>query len=44
MKAIIFDEIGRTDLPVPEIGDNYAPFKMVSASINPGDLLFIRNL
>ena len=51
MKAIVFDRIGSPeevlelrDVPVPEIGDNEVLVRMVSASINPGDFLFIQNL
>ena len=51
MKAIVFDKIGSPnevlelrDVPVPEISDNEVLVRMVSASINPGDFLFIQNL
>jgi NADPH:quinone reductase len=51
MKAILFDKIGSpsevlriAELPVPEIKDNEVLVKMISASINPGDFLFIQNL
>jgi NADPH:quinone reductase len=51
MKAIVFDKIGSpsevlrlAELPVPEINDDEVLVKMVSASINPGDFLFIQNL
>ncbi|RWC44708.1 MAG: hypothetical protein EOS55_20620 [Mesorhizobium sp.] len=51
MKAIVFDRIGSPrdvlhldDIPVPQIGDNEVLVRMVSASINPGDFLFIENL
>jgi NADPH:quinone reductase-like Zn-dependent oxidoreductase len=51
MKAIVFDEIGPpkqvlflADVPMPAIGDGEALVRMVSASINPGDFLFIQNL
>jgi NADPH:quinone reductase len=51
MKAIVFDAIGDPesvlelrDLPIPEPGDNEVLVKMVSASINPGDFLFVQNL
>jgi len=51
LKAIVFDEIGSPldvlqfrDVPIPEIRDNEVLVKMVSASINPGDFLFIQNL
>ncbi|OQP57705.1 hypothetical protein A3860_08725 [Niastella vici] len=51
MKAIVFDRIGSPeevlelrDVPVPEISDDEVLVRMVSASINPGDFLFIQNL
>ncbi|MDX6710609.1 MAG: hypothetical protein QOH96_1625 [Blastocatellia bacterium] len=51
MKAIVFDKIGLPsdvlelrDVPIPEIGDNEVLVKMLSASINPGDFLFIQSL
>jgi NADPH:quinone reductase-like Zn-dependent oxidoreductase len=51
MKAIVFDRIGSPeevlelrDIPIPEISDNEVLVRMVSASINPGDFLFIQNL
>ena len=51
MKAVVFDRIGLptdvlslADVPVPEIGDGEALVRMVSASINPGDFLFVQNL
>jgi len=51
LKAIVFDEIGSPldvlrfrDIPIPAIGDDEVLVKMVSASINPGDFLFIQNL
>ncbi len=51
MKAIVFDKIGSPlevlqlgEVPIPEIGDSDVLIRMVSASINPGDFLFIRNL
>jgi NADPH2:quinone reductase len=51
MKAIVFDRIGPpldvlylADVPIPKIGANEVLLKMVSASINPGDFLFIQNL
>ena len=51
MKAIVFDEIGSPrdvlyldDVPTPRIGDGEVLVRMVSASINPGDFLFIQNL
>ncbi|MBE9461924.1 zinc-binding alcohol dehydrogenase family protein [Dyadobacter subterraneus] len=51
MKALIFDKIGipqqvlyLAELPIPVIGDNDVLVRMVGASINPGDFLFIQNL
>ncbi|MER8708406.1 zinc-binding dehydrogenase [Mesorhizobium sp. M0323] len=51
MKAIVFDAIGSprdvlyvNDLPLPRISDGEVLVRMVSASINPGDFLFIQNL
>src|SRR5882724_11813036 len=51
MKTVVFDKIGspldvlRLDpVPIPEIADNEVLVKMISASINPGDFLFIQNL
>ena len=51
MKAIAFDKIGSPtdvlqlrDVPVPEIGDDDVLVRMVAASVNPGDFLFIENL
>ncbi|PSL50336.1 NADPH:quinone reductase-like Zn-dependent oxidoreductase [Chitinophaga niastensis] len=51
MKAIVFDKIGLPaevlqlrDIPVPDIKDNEVLVRTVSASINPGDFLFIQNL
>ncbi|MDQ0470536.1 quinone oxidoreductase family protein [Labrys wisconsinensis] len=51
MKAILFDDIGSplevlrlAEIPVPAIGDDQALVRMVSASINPGDFLFIQGL
>ncbi|TIS91011.1 zinc-binding dehydrogenase [Mesorhizobium sp.] len=51
MKAIVFDEIGSPrdvlyldDIPVPQVSDGEALVRMVSASVNPGDFLFIQNL
>ena len=51
MKAIVFDEIGSpldvlylADIPVPQIKDKEVLVRMVSASVNPGDFLFIQNL
>lgn len=51
MKAIIFDAIGSPrdvlyldDVPVPRIRDGEVLVRMVSASVNPGDFLFIQDL
>jgi NADPH2:quinone reductase len=51
MKAIVFDKIGDPqdvlqlrDIPIPQPGDNEVLLRMVSASVNPGDFLFIQNL
>jgi NADPH:quinone reductase len=51
MKAIVFDKIGSPadvlqlrEVPVPEIGDDDVLVRMVAASVNPGDFLFIENL
>jgi NADPH:quinone reductase len=51
MKAITFDRIGApaevlqlSELPVPAIRDNEVLVRMVAASINPGDFLFIGDL
>jgi NADPH:quinone reductase len=51
MKAIVFDKVGLptevltlANVPVPRIGDDEVLVKMVSASINPGDFLFVQNL
>ncbi|RWM22652.1 MAG: hypothetical protein E5X53_07735 [Mesorhizobium sp.] len=51
MKAIVFDAIGSPrdvlylhDVPMPRIGDGEVLVRMVSASVNPGDFLFIQNL
>lgn len=51
MKAVVFDAIGSPqdvlylgDVPMPRIGDGEVLLRMVSASINPGDFLFIQNL
>ncbi|MGX9142796.1 quinone oxidoreductase family protein [Mesorhizobium sp. 128a] len=51
MKAIVFDEIGSPrdvlyldDVPTPRIGDGEVLVRIVSASVNPGDFLFIQNL
>jgi NADPH:quinone reductase-like Zn-dependent oxidoreductase len=54
MKAIYFNEFGSPkddfdalqlgEVPIPEIQDDEVLVKMVAASINPGDFLFIQNL
>ncbi|WP_083964258.1 quinone oxidoreductase family protein [Shimazuella kribbensis] len=54
MKAIYFNEFGSPvddfdalqlgEVPLPEIKENEVLVKMVAASINPGDFLFIQNL
>jgi NADPH:quinone reductase-like Zn-dependent oxidoreductase len=51
MKAIVFDTIGPPlevlqlrEVPVPQIGDDEVLVRMVVASINPGDFLFIQSL
>ena len=51
MKALVFDRIGLPgevlelrEVPAPEIGRGEVCVRMVSASINPGDSLFIQNL
>ncbi|MEW9699543.1 zinc-binding dehydrogenase [Paenibacillus sp. SI8] len=54
MKAVVFDELGSfadnlatlrlTDVPIPKLGDNDVLVRMVAASINPGDFLFIQGL
>ena len=51
MKAVVFDEIGDpvrvlklAERPVPAIGDGEVLVKMIAASINPGDFLFVQNL
>lgn len=51
MKAILFDKIGSplevlylADIEKPQVGDNDVLIRMVGASINPGDFLFIQNL
>jgi NADPH2:quinone reductase len=51
VRAIVFDEIGPplevlylADVPIPQIKDDEVLVRMVSASINPGDFLFIQNL
>lgn len=51
MKAIVFDKIGLpenvlrlAEVPVPEVKEGEVLIKMTSASVNPGDFLFIQNL
>jgi len=51
MKAIVFDKIGSptevlrlAEVPLPKIKEGEALIKMTSASVNPGDFLFIQNL
>jgi NADPH2:quinone reductase len=51
MKAVVFDEIGAPldvlrldEVPVPEIGPDEVLVKIVTASVNPGDFLFIQGL
>jgi NADPH2:quinone reductase len=51
MKAVVFDKIGSPadvlqlrEIPIPEIGDHEVLIRMVAASVNPGDFLFIENL
>ena len=51
MKALVFDRIGLPEevlelreVPAPEIRRGEVRVRMVSASINPGDSLFIQNL
>jgi NADPH:quinone reductase len=51
MKAIVFDKTGAPEevlqlreIPIPQIQRGEALVRMVSASINPGDFLFIQNL
>ena len=51
MKAIVFDKIGSPaevlqirEVPAPELGDHDVLVRMVAASVNPGDFLFIENL
>ncbi len=51
MKAIVFEKIGPPlevlqlrDIPVPEIRDDEVLIKMTSASINPGDFMFIQDM
>ncbi|MES1159692.1 MAG: zinc-binding dehydrogenase, partial [Bacteroidota bacterium] len=51
MKAILFDEIGSPsevlyldEIEQPQIEDDELLIRMVGASINPGDFLFIQNL
>jgi NADPH:quinone reductase len=51
MKAIVFDRIGKPDevlrlreIPIPSVGEDEVLIRITSASINPGDFLFIQNL
>jgi NADPH:quinone reductase len=51
MKAIVFDKIGSpsnvlrlADVPIPEVAEGEVLVKIIAASINPGDFLFIQNL
>lgn len=51
MKAIVFDKIGLPnevlrleEVPIPEIKEGEVLVRMRSASVNPGDFLFIQNL
>jgi NADPH:quinone reductase-like Zn-dependent oxidoreductase len=51
MKAIVFDTIGPplevlrlAEIPIPAIKDDEVLIRIVSASISPGDFLFIENL
>lgn len=51
MKAIVFDEIGSPrdvlyldEIAIPQVGEGEVLVRMVSASVNPGDFLFIQNL
>lgn len=51
MKAIVFDKIGSpkevlrlAEVPLPKIKKGEVLIKMTSASVNPGDFLFIQNL
>jgi NADPH2:quinone reductase len=51
MKAVYFDQVGPPDqvlkygdLPMPDLAPNEALVRMVTASISPGDFLFIENL
>jgi NADPH:quinone reductase len=51
MKAIVFDKVGSPlevlelrEVPIPSFGDDDVLVRMVSASISPGDFLFIQNL
>ncbi len=51
MKAVVFDKVGSPadvlqlrEIPIPEIGDHEVLIRMVAASVNPGDFLFIENL
>jgi NADPH:quinone reductase-like Zn-dependent oxidoreductase len=51
MKAIVFDHIGKPEevfslreIPIPSVGDDEVLIRITSASVNPGDFLFIQNL
>jgi len=51
MKAVVFERVGPPldvlevrDVPMPEPKENEVLVKMLSASINPGDFLFIQSL
>jgi NADPH:quinone reductase-like Zn-dependent oxidoreductase len=51
MKAVVFDRVGPPgevlelrEVPVPEIRSGEVLVRMVSASINPGDALFVQDL
>jgi NADPH2:quinone reductase len=51
MKAIVFDRIGKPEevldlreIPIPDVGVDEVLIRITSASINPGDFLFIQNL
>src|SRR5258706_15997788 len=51
MNAIIFEKVGEplevletNEVPIPDIGDDEVLVRMVAASINPGDFLFIKAL
>ena len=51
MKAIVFDRIGKPEevlrlreIPTPGVADDEVLIRITSASVNPGDFLFIQNL